>query len=524
MSTNQFHELQMSCWCKSKCSGILMQIILMYFSPLSAHAVVRIVPTPGFTTIQSALNASSSFDTVLVQAGTYQENIIWPSVNSIRLLSVAGSQFTEITGTGAGTVVTITGSAIDTSTYLTGFTISGGYLTDLTGSGLISGAGMFISDASVILDDVHIRNNHLYIPAGTAKGAGVHFNNSESVVRNSIIELNSIDSSHSSYGSGVYIKAGKMTFINTEIRSNGSNGSYMNFGVGMFVQHSTNAYARLTLNQVKIINNFSVDSAIFYYGSGAYISGGLVLMYNVLIASNTSGNGNYNSRGGGLYLDSWTELEMYHVTITDNKRTGGGPINGSGIFLVTSTAWVKNSILYNPNAGYEIDTGGDPYAGVAAYYTNIRGGYPGGNIFNLTPGFISVNDFHLQTSSPCANLGNSVGVPVYTDLDGTPRPLPALTNPDLGCYEVDQSATGIQEEWSESANTLKVYPSPANRNSLIYIENVLNKHIIITDMKGGLVFEEQSTIPIFNFYTGSLQPGMYLIHTGEKSPAKLIIH
>jgi len=102
--------------------------------------------------------------------------------------------------------------------------------------------------------------------------------------------------------------------------------------------------------------------------------------------------------------------------------------------------------------------------------------------------------------------------------------LPSWTNPDMGCYEVDQSATGIQDNWNELTNKLKVYPNPAKRNSLIYIENVLNKHIIITDMKGGLVFEEQSTIPIFNFYTESLQPGMYLIHTGEKSPAKLIIH
>jgi hypothetical protein len=57
------------------------------------------VPTD-YTTIQAALTAANATDTVLVQPGTYTENIIWPNVNSIKLISAGDSSNTIIDGGG----------------------------------------------------------------------------------------------------------------------------------------------------------------------------------------------------------------------------------------------------------------------------------------------------------------------------------------------------------------------------------------------------------------------------------------
>ena len=48
-----------------------------------------------YPTIQEALNAAQAGDTVLVQPGTYYENIFWPNINGIKLIS-AGKQITAM--------------------------------------------------------------------------------------------------------------------------------------------------------------------------------------------------------------------------------------------------------------------------------------------------------------------------------------------------------------------------------------------------------------------------------------------
>ena len=63
--------------------------------------VVINVPTD-YTTIQAALTAANATDTVLVQPGTYTENIFWPETNGIKLISAGDSSNTIIDGGGIG--------------------------------------------------------------------------------------------------------------------------------------------------------------------------------------------------------------------------------------------------------------------------------------------------------------------------------------------------------------------------------------------------------------------------------------
>ena len=70
--------------------------------------------------IQPALDAAVSGDTVVVDPDTYYENLIWPAVNGIVLMSSGDSSNTIIDGSGSD-VITISSNIIDNTTKIIGF-------------------------------------------------------------------------------------------------------------------------------------------------------------------------------------------------------------------------------------------------------------------------------------------------------------------------------------------------------------------------------------------------------------------
>jgi hypothetical protein len=68
--------------------------------------------------------------------------------------------------------------------------------------------------------------------------------------------------------------------------------------------------------------------------------------------------------------------------------------------------------------------------------SNFEGGYTGVNNISEEPKFFNPDslNFSLLFSSPCIGIGDTIGVPQY-DIENSPRPYPASTNPDLGAYE-----------------------------------------------------------------------------------------
>jgi serine protease len=90
-----------------------------------------------FSTIQGAINATVSGDTVIVMAGTYVENIDFKG-KAITLQSELGPDFTIIDGNSAGRVVSCQ-SGENADSVLEGFTITEGFIIG-------DGGGMFNSN------------------------------------------------------------------------------------------------------------------------------------------------------------------------------------------------------------------------------------------------------------------------------------------------------------------------------------------------------------------------------------------
>jgi hypothetical protein len=458
-------------------------LLLIAFILLGQYAfgIIRNVPST-YATIQSALNASVAADTVLVQPGTYYENIIWPGVNSIVLLSAGDSSNTIINGNAADRVITFNGGSIDTTTVIRGFKITNGRLTVSHSYG----GGIYINSSNPLIMECAITANRLDSTAQWCYGAGVYCSYSSPVFRKSSITDNITQSTSWAYGGGVHCTYNSNAmFYDCVISGNTLTGNGWAYGAGAYMtQNSSSQFINTVISA-----NHSNDP-YRCYGGGLYAEGGSSpVLINVLVAGNVMEGNAFWYYGAGVYFTgSNTSSQLMNVTIADNVRDNGATITGSGIYAESgAVVSVTNSISWNNNPGPEV------YAGSATIninYSCIRTGYTGtGNISN-NPAFVSATDYHLQITSPCINAGTLAGAPAF-DIENNPRPQPALTNPDMGCYEIDQMITDISG--NESLN-VRLYPNPVvNQLTLTGYGLVEEVVIEIFDATGNRVFSRQLT-------------------------------
>jgi len=134
--------------------------------------------------------------------------------------------------------------------------------------------------------------------------------------------------------------------------------------------------------------------------------------------------------------------------------------NEDPLMLSSARLNISESILWNNGAVEISEVNNLGLLEINIDNSIIKGGSPGENVIDLDPLFISEDNLIPTENSPCINAG----VPAFvfnTDLLGNPRPMPAGTNPDLGCYEVDQEIVSSIHQ-SEVLDQVKVYPNPAS--------------------------------------------------------------
>ncbi len=463
--------------------------------------------TPQQQNIQGALNSCLYGDTVYVDTGYYYANIIWPKVSNIKLLSLGDSSNTTIDGYGLGSVIkfyfTLNDTAqIDTNTVIRGFTITNGYYSTTW----CEGAGIYLSLSSPKLDGLYITKNSL--KGHWVKGAGLYGYYSNPVIYNSSISENSIDSASYAKGAGVNIEAGTAVFKNVKINNNNIHISGYNHGGGLFAVHSN-----LKLINVEISGNIMGANGTYYHGGGVWIGSTDVKLTNVLIANNIMGeNGNFY-HGGGIYInnsDTIKRIEFINVTIAENKSLDTNQLfKGGAIYTnVSDSFFIVNSIIHTEENQNPLICAVDT---LNITYSNIQGGYPGTGNIDIASGFVSLSDFHLKTNSPCVNIGTLVNAPNY-DLDNNLRPLPVLSNPDMGCYEVDQTL-GISFIKNQD-DAIKCFPNPVN--DILFIEFDNSQHYSIASIEiyngiGTFVKEVDFKSSESNIYVGDLENGLYII-------------
>ena len=194
-------------------------------------------------------------------------------------------------------------------------------------------------------------------------------------------------------------------------------------------------------------------------GGGVYTDGGILEMINCVVSNNVA-----MKQGGGLFARSFDATAL-PLTVTNCTFYGNEALEsdfGNAVAIRnTNTAAIRftnNIFAFNTNAlgqGTAFREESGPLAD--AVMTNCcffgngtpdTGANPGIIILNPVigdPALVNAaaDDFHLLANSSCINRGTLSGAPA-TDLDGTSRPLPLGTLPDVGAFE--ESVTGVDAE------------------------------------------------------------------------------
>jgi hypothetical protein len=413
-----------------------------------------------YSSIQAAVDAAAVGDTILIGAGTYQENV---EVYKGLTLSGTGPELTVIDGNNAAGVLWT--EAYPNEAAPNGITLSG--VTVQNGAS-IDGAGI-TNFGHLTLDNSRIVNNT------AVQRAGGIWNQGTLTVTNSLIAHNSAGSSA---GGGLYQQfGGQTTLMNSVVADNtaGSQGGGIYIGTGNFF-----------MNGVTVANNRAESSGpagggIFLltsepvtimsstlHGNQANDNGGGLstgVTPVTIINTTISGNMAVSHSGGGLHFFNVAEVTLNNVTITQNSAgagaSGGGGISQFGSAVVTT----QNTII----AGNEAPDGlapdcigvfvsqGHNLIGVnqscTGFVDSVNGDQVGSAVAPLDPRLAPLGwnggatmTHALLSGSPAIDAGNPAapgsGGPACaaTDQRGLARPIDGngdgMAQCDIGAFEV----------------------------------------------------------------------------------------
>ncbi len=267
-------------------------------------------------TIQTGINVAIDGDTVLVQPGTYFENLDFLGKEiTVASLFLATQDTTYISqtiidGNQSGSVVRFENME-NNNTALIGFTLTNGFSQD-------QGGGIHCNYSSPILDHLKIINNH-----SESTGGGIYCFHAYPIITNSEILNN-----YSEYsGGGIACYYSNPTISNSQISNNYNN---CNHGSGLLCNN-----ASPVLSNVIVSNNSGFSS-----GSGIYCQDNSnPILQNVVISENTN-----RYAGGGIYISDDSYPTLTNTLITENTTEGrGGGIVCYGQLDLTNVTICHNS-------------------------------------------------------------------------------------------------------------------------------------------------------------------------------------
>ncbi len=310
-----------------------------------------------------------------------------------------------------------------------------------------------------------------------------------------------------------------------------------NFDGGAIYSAALNHYNPLTI----MLNTFE--------GNAARLGGAVCTANDNGVDKNYFNNLFYNNQstteGGAVFCER--NYNFFNNTFNGNNTLGG---TAGAIYAQTNLPGaygISNNILWaDPPAEVNgVLSVGNTYPHF--YYCDIDdpalAGAGGAGCINLDPLFVNpgINDFRLQSASPCIDAGDPAFItgayyPYWTtDLDFTARVKGSYV--DMGAYElfVKKSAAQLKSsetELSSIETSAKIYPNPAIDNVNVRLEGDVDNNVAIAiyDLTGkkilktvkNIMFEQDKEISL---NVSQIPDGVYImeVETGNTHFTKRLI-
>lgn len=387
-----------------------------YFGSVCSAIVpqTRTVPQE-YVSIQDAIIHSYEGDTVLVDTGSYVENIrFWGRrvLLTSHFLSSGDTSdivLTIIDGGGADSnrsVVSFVGNE-DSLSILKGFTITNGW------SSVNQGGGITVRNGSrPAIEDCWIVDNGG--PPEEFRGLGIHCDASSPLFQRCLIKGNtvSVNGNYDHFGGGVYLaSSSSATFEACGIRDNqiGFSIYHRNYGGGVYSNNSTACFRSCDFSNNEadfgggieaVGSNIQATDCRFAANFARDSGGGISSRLSSLVAVDSSVFvKNWSSGNGGAFLTSdGGLLTVDRSTVTDNTA-----LLGAGVYASAGTAPVLTNSIVFYNWYSEIY----PSDLAVVNNCNVRGGYAGTENLDLDPLFCDwiTEDYTVASNSACVDGG-----------------------------------------------------------------------------------------------------------------------
>jgi parallel beta-helix repeat protein len=280
--------------------------------------------------IQAAINAASTGDTIIVRPGTYVQNINFAG-KAITLTSEQGPEVTVIDG-----------SQPDDPDYASVVTFQNGEGLDsvLDGFGITKGSGSY------------------WAQTGYYYGGGIYCDASSPTITNNIIYENTLSGLPGNHGGGIYCRLGSPDIINNTVSQNEVSGE----GAGIFfwLQSSPNIENNIITENlatrygggILYFDSCSptiVNNSITYNTTTEYGGGGIAIGLNCsgTIKDNTISHNSVETHGGGIYIERNSKPSITNNIISENTANS----DGAGIlFMRGSSPWIEDNIVDSNHA------------------------------------------------------------------------------------------------------------------------------------------------------------------------------
>ena len=330
-----------------------------------------------------------------------------------------------------------------------------------SGSTVIYGGAVCVCDEGLLVDSVVTNNTAVYRSAGvvmvngTMRGCTVADNMAEAggggifcergstaYIADSTITGNSAGTSDDAVGGGVACYFSNSSFVLTNCTVVGNSAPH---GGGVAGRYNEILHAEIV--DCIITNNVAdiFGGGVFMRDSDKNDLATRFVMRNSLVAFNVArGSGGV---GGGVYFVSYANPIIDSCTIAYNRCKAGS--SGAGLYhkwggTVTNTIIACNLKVSTMETGSGWCLNSDAYRNCCAWPEASSVLLAANGCVNADPKFADAahGDFTLTKGSPCKNAGILESwMDGACDLSGKARVCAGI--PDIGCYELNYSITGM---------------------------------------------------------------------------------